>query len=94
MAETTLQYGPNKALSWDPPDKRDLELNELLLAELKAQKNFESVEEGKKRYVNSRESRGWHSNQITGKTCFASFTSSPSSLYRWLAKQRSSLLQY
>ncbi|KAK6432373.1 polynucleotide adenylyltransferase, partial [Oleoguttula sp. CCFEE 5521] len=45
------QYGPNKALSHDPPDERDLKLNELLLAELKAQKNFESAEEGKKRHV-------------------------------------------
>nr|OQO17338.1 hypothetical protein B0A51_13304 [Rachicladosporium sp. CCFEE 5018] len=43
------QYGPNKALSHDPPDERDLKLNELLLAELKSQKNFESAEDGKKR---------------------------------------------
>lgn len=50
MAETE-QYGPNKPLSLDPPSKRDLELNESLLAELKAQKNFESAEESKKRLV-------------------------------------------
>jgi len=50
MADTE-QYGPTKPLSMDPPSKRDLELNESLLAELKAQKNFESAEESKKRLV-------------------------------------------
>jgi len=50
MADTE-QYGPNKPLSLDPPSQRDLELNELLLAELKAQKNFEALEETKKRLV-------------------------------------------
>jgi poly(A) polymerase len=48
MAELE-QYGPNKPLSLDPPSKRDLELNETLLGELKAQKNFESPDESKRR---------------------------------------------
>lgn len=50
MAEETY-LGVTKPMSVEAPTKRDTELNDLLMNELKAQKNFESVEEGKKRLV-------------------------------------------
>lgn len=50
MAEEAY-LGVSKPLSNDPPGKRDTDLNDALLVELKAQKNFESTEEGKKRCV-------------------------------------------
>lgn len=40
---------PFKPLSIDPPSPKDIELSDRLMAELKAQKNFESPEEGKQR---------------------------------------------
>jgi poly(A) polymerase Pap1 len=43
------QQGPFKPLSLDPPTQQDLELSDRLMTELKAQKNFESQEEGKQR---------------------------------------------
>jgi poly(A) polymerase Pap1 len=43
------QHGPFKPLSLDPPTQQDIELSDRLMAELKAQKNFESQEEGKQR---------------------------------------------
>jgi poly(A) polymerase len=45
----TEQQGPFKPLSLDPPTPQDIELSDRLMAELKAQKNFESPEEGKQR---------------------------------------------
>ena len=45
----TEQQGPFKPLSLDPPTPQDIELSDRLMAELKAQKNFESQEEGKQR---------------------------------------------
>jgi poly(A) polymerase len=45
------QTGPFKPLSLDPPTQQDIELSDRLMAELKAQKNFESPEEGKQRYA-------------------------------------------
>lgn len=43
--------GVTKPMSVDAPTKRDTDLNDMLMSELKAQKNFESPEEGKKRSV-------------------------------------------
>lgn len=48
MAETE-QWGPAKPISIDAPTKQQLEQSDTLLAELKAQKTFESPEEHKKR---------------------------------------------
>ena len=45
------QQGPFKPLSLDPPTQQDLELSDRLMAELKAQKNFESPEEDRKSVV-------------------------------------------
>lgn len=49
MAETEQQWGPTQPISSDPPTKQQIEQTDALLAELKAQKTFESPEEGKKR---------------------------------------------
>ncbi|QIW96274.1 hypothetical protein AMS68_001792 [Peltaster fructicola] len=48
MAEEAY-IGVTKPMSLEPPSKRDGELNDLLMTELKAQKNFESPEESKRR---------------------------------------------
>jgi poly(A) polymerase len=45
----TEQWGPFKPLSLEPPTPLELELSDRLMVELKAQKNFESPEEGKQR---------------------------------------------
>ncbi|CAK1362163.1 unnamed protein product [Cercospora beticola] len=50
MAEQTAQYlGVSAPLSTDLPKPRDNELNDMLMAELKAQNNFESQEGSEKR---------------------------------------------
>lgn len=49
MAENGEYLGISPPLAIEAPKPKDLELNELLMQELKAQNNFESSEETKKR---------------------------------------------
>lgn len=49
MAENGGHLGVTAPLSLDPPSKRDLELNESLVTELKDNGSFESAEATQKR---------------------------------------------
>ena len=49
MAQNGEFMGVSPPLSTDPPSETDLRLSESLMAELKAQNNFESQEETMKR---------------------------------------------
>jgi poly(A) polymerase len=51
MAENgASQLGVTPPISTDPPKPQDLALSESLMEELKAQNNFEHLDETKKRY--------------------------------------------